>query len=128
MKRTETVEIDGWAITATWDATPAPGATVDDLGHGVTVVRRDPPPARAGLPAGREWIAPYAVNCAEHGWQVSRRTADECAAEGREHVTRDHAEETRDRILQATAPRRADESAQRLARYARGDVGYRLLG
>ena len=27
-----------------------------------------------------------------------------------------------------TAARRLDESAERLARYARGDVGYRLLG
>lgn len=91
MKRTEPVGIlDGRMITATWDVTPAPGAVVDDLGHGVTVVLRDPPPPRAWLPAGRVWIAPYALNCAEHGWRVSRRTAEECAAEGREHIARDH--------------------------------------
>ncbi len=92
MKRTEPVGIlDGRMITATWDVTPAPGAVVGDLGHGVTVVLRDPPTPRAGLPAGRVWIAPYALNCAEHGWRVSRRTAEECAAEGRGHIARDHA-------------------------------------
>ena len=81
------------ALDMKWDTTPAPGATVDDLGHGVTVVLRNPPPPRAGLPAGRIWIAPYALNCAEHGWRVSRRTAEECAAEGREHIARDHGPE-----------------------------------
>lgn len=69
-----------------WDTTPAPGTTVDDLGHGVTVVLRDPPRT-----TGTAWIAPFALNCAAHGWQVSRRTAGECAAEGREHLTRRHA-------------------------------------
>ena len=38
------------------------------------------------------------------------------------------ADEIRREILQASAARRADESAQRLARYAHGQVGYRLLG
>lgn len=69
-----------------YDTTPAPGPVVDDLGHGVTVVLRDPPRTD-----GAAWIAPYAVNCAEHGWQCSRRTADECAGEGREHIAQDHA-------------------------------------
>lgn len=38
------------------------------------------------------------------------------------------ADEIRREIAERTAARRADESAYRLARYARGDVGYRLLG
>ena len=71
-----------------WDTTPAPGATVDDLGHGVTVVLRDPPRT-----VGAAWVAPYSLNCAAHGWQGSRSTAGQCAAEGREHITRDHAAE-----------------------------------
>ncbi len=71
-----------------YDTTPAAGTVVDDLGHGVTVVLRDPPRTE-----GHAWIAGYAVNCAAHGWQVSRRHADECTAEGRAHIRKDHAGE-----------------------------------
>lgn len=86
MKRTEVVGVlDGRAVTATWDVTPAPGSVVLDLGHGVTVVLRDPPRTEKTA-----WIAPYAVNCAAHGWIVSRRTPEACTVEGHTHMARAH--------------------------------------
>lgn len=64
---------------------PAPGPVLADLGAGVTVVERDGP-----TPPGFVWVAPYAVNCTAHGWVASRATPDQAAAEGREHIERDH--------------------------------------
>lgn len=75
----------GGTLSITSDATPAPGETVAELGDGVTVVERTPP-ARSGC----VWAGPYAANCAEHGWIVSRRTIDQAAAEGRAHIAREH--------------------------------------
>ena len=64
-----------------YDTSPVPGTVVADLGHGVTVVQRNPPRTE-----GTVWVAPYSLNCAEHGWIVSRRTVEECGTEGRQHI------------------------------------------
>jgi len=68
-----------------YGTSPAAGTVVRDLGHGVTVVHRDPPP----MP-GSAWVGGYAVNCATHGWIESRRTVQECADDGYSHIARDH--------------------------------------
>lgn len=65
--------------------TPAAGTVVLELGHGVTVVERDAPRT-----AGAAWIAPYSVNCAEHGWIESRRTPEQCEKDGRAHIAAGH--------------------------------------
>lgn len=71
-------------LRMTYDVTPLPGVLLLDLGHGVTVVKRDAP-----RPGGA-WVAPYAANCAEHGWIDCRRTVEMTADDGREHIRQAH--------------------------------------
>lgn len=83
---TETVVwANGKAFTMTYDVTPRRGTLESDLGDGVTVVRRERPRRR-----GAEWVAPYAVNCAAHGWIDCRRTVSECEQDGRAHIASEH--------------------------------------
>lgn len=68
-----------------YDTRPEAGEVAEDLGHGVTVVKRDPPRT-----SGAAWVAPYAVNCAAHGWIVSRATVAQCREAGGQHIAADH--------------------------------------
>jgi len=89
MQRSITTDLgNGTAVTATWDATPCPGTVVADLGHGVTVVEREAP-HRAGR-NGAAWAAPYSVNCAGHGWIVSRATVNQASSEAHAHIAAEH--------------------------------------
>jgi hypothetical protein len=72
--------------TMIYDTTPVPGTVVSDLGHGVTVVKREVPSR-----PGAAWVAPYSLNCGEHGWIESRRTAELCEEDGRAHIAAEHA-------------------------------------
>ena len=63
---------------------PHRGAIIRAIGA-VTIVKR-PPPSRPGA----EWCAPYAVNCAAHGWICSRATTDQASAEAYAHISRAH--------------------------------------
>jgi hypothetical protein len=87
--------------TITLDVTPAPGAIIADLGHGVTIVRRTPP-SRADLP-GADWVAPYAANCAGHGWINSRATFEQAAGAGYDHIAATHSNNRPDTANPATS-------------------------
>ena len=63
---------------------PAPGAIIRAIGR-VTIVHRDP-----GKRAGYAWAAPYAVNCAAHGWIASRASTDQASAEAYAHLATAH--------------------------------------
>lgn len=65
-------------FTTTVDVTPAEGRTVAELGDGMTIVERTPPKRGA-------WVAPYAANCAAHGWIASRATVEQATEEARRH-------------------------------------------
>lgn len=76
-------KVHGFAMTV--DATPYPGEVLRVCGYGVTIVKRDPPSR-----PGTRWIAPYGVNCAEHGSLVSRTTIDQASDEAHAHMASQH--------------------------------------
>jgi hypothetical protein len=94
MQRTESFAVrdsssgEAVAFTMTYDVTPAPGEILRACGYGVVVVSRDPP-NRPDLP-GAQWVAPYAANCAEHGWLASRATVDQARDEAASHIASEH--------------------------------------
>ena len=94
MKRTDLIAVrdaatgEPFAFTMTYDVTPAPGTVVDDLGHGIAIVRRDPP-ARPDLP-GADWVAPFAANCDQHGHIASRASLGQAREEARAHIAAEH--------------------------------------
>ena len=52
----------------------------------ITVTRREPPSDDA------DWLAPYEVRCAEHGWLCCRRNSRAASRAGQEHVEHEHGE------------------------------------